>query len=216
MKGLHIDSIRKNYGNRQVLSDIYLNCQQGDIIGLMGRNGTGKSTLLKIIFGTENAETKFVRVDDKVIRKLSDCANRIAYLPQHHFLPNKILVQTAIQLFCDKKSAEQVSKNEYIEPLLRKHYSTLSGGKQRLLEVILVIHSRAPYVLLDEPFNGIAPIVKEEIKRQIQSTQKGFIIADHDYRNVMSISSQLILLYDGACKKISHHKELLQWGYLPE
>ena len=65
--GLEIDSILKSFGERTILADVYLECCRGDIIALFGRNGTGKSTLLNIIFGTLKADRKFIRIDGKVI-----------------------------------------------------------------------------------------------------------------------------------------------------
>ena len=66
--GLEIDSILKSFGERTILADVYLKCCRGDIIALFGRNGTGKSTLLNIIFGTLKADRKFIRIDGKVIK----------------------------------------------------------------------------------------------------------------------------------------------------
>ena len=81
--GLEIDSILKSFGERTILADVYLKCCRGDIIALFGRNGTGKSTLLNIIFGTLKADRKFIRIDGKVIKGLSapDC------LPICHSIP---------------------------------------------------------------------------------------------------------------------------------
>ena len=87
---LHVDSIEKSLDSKKILKDIYLSCETGEILGILGRNGSGKSILLKIIFGTMTAENKFVRVGTKVIKKISDNKNLIHYLPQNHFLPNHI------------------------------------------------------------------------------------------------------------------------------
>ena len=71
--------------------------------------------------------------------------------------------------------------------------------------------------LLDEPFNGITPVYKEEIKELIQeqSKNKGFIITDHDYRNILDIATKVIMIYDGGTKQIKDKSELVQWGYVP-
>ncbi len=63
---LEIDSVIKSFDVKQILTDIYLKCQTGDIIGILGRNGTGKSTLLKILFGTLKAENSFIKINGKV------------------------------------------------------------------------------------------------------------------------------------------------------
>ncbi len=218
MSHLHVDSVIKSFGTRQVLTDVYLSCKQGEIIGLLGRNGSGKSTLLKIIFGSLDAERKFVKVGDKIINGLYDNRDLISYLPQDHFLPDHLGVSLMISLLCDYENATLLKENEHISVMLDKKSSQLSGGERRLLEIMLIIHSKAKYVLIDEPFNGIAPIYKDIIKYQIkeQSKNKGFIITDHDYRNILDISTRIILMHDGGTKHISDIGELKRWGYIPD
>ncbi len=217
MSGLFVDSVIKNYGTKQVVTDVFISCKQGEIIGLLGRNGSGKSTLLKIIFGSLVADRKFVKVDNKLINGLFDNRNLVNYLPQDSFLPDHIKIKRLIGLFCDKTEAELLFKNEYISPLLERKCKQLSGGEKRLLEVLLIVNSRAKYILIDEPFNGIAPVYKDYIKNVIvkQSKYKGFIITDHDYRNILDVSTRIVLIYDGGTKEIKHKDELKYWGYIP-
>lgn len=214
---MYVDSIQKSFGTRQVLTDVYLTCQQGEIVGLLGRNGSGKSTLLKIIFGTLPADQKFVRIGNRIINGVSDNRNLVGYLPQDHFLPNHIRVSTMVSLLCDTKNRSLLYSNNLIKPMLGKKSGQLSGGEKRLLEIHLIIHSSARYILIDEPFNGIEPIYKEGIKSLIreQSREKGFIITDHDYRNILDIATKIILVHDGGLKEIHDYDELRLRGYLP-
>jgi ABC-type lipopolysaccharide export system ATPase subunit len=87
-----------------------------------------------------------------------------------------------------------------------------------LVEIFLTIFSTSEYVLLDEPFNGVSPIHIDDIKNAIksQSRNKGFILTDHDYRNIMDISSRIILLHDGGTREIQDKEDLEKWGYIPE
>jgi ABC-type multidrug transport system ATPase subunit len=217
MARMQIDSIIKSFGTRQVLTDVFLSCAQGEIIGLLGRNGAGKSTLLKIIFGSLWADQKFVKIGNKINNGLFDNRNLVKYLPQDHFLPNHIKVTTIISLFCDRENASIIKANVLIKPMLNKKSRQLSGGEKRLLEILLIIHSNAKYILIDEPFNGIAPIYKEDIKNLIkeQSKGKGFIITDHDYTNIMDISTRIVLMHDGGTKEIFEKDDLKFWGYIP-
>jgi len=102
--------------------------------------------------------------------------------------------------------------------MLCKKSDQLSGGEKRLLEILLITYSNAKYILIDEPFNGIAPIYKEEIKMRIkeQSINKGFIITDHDYWNILDLSTRIILMHDGGTKEIKNKKDLEYWGYIPD
>jgi ABC-type lipopolysaccharide export system ATPase subunit len=216
MSKLHVDSVLKSYGSNQILTNIYLSCEKGDIVGLFGRNGSGKSTLLKIIFGSITAENKFVKIGDKIINGLADNRHLLNYLPQNHFLPNHIKTDTIIDLFCDNENAIKIKKHNLIIPMLNKKSKQLSGGERRLLEIWLIVYSNTKYTLIDEPFNGVAPVYKEEIKRIIkeQSKFKGFIITDHDYRNILDIVTRKFVIHDGATKEFKDNNDLKYWGYL--
>lgn len=216
MNRLHVDSVMKSFGNKQVLTDIFVSCEPGEIVGLIGRNGSGKSTLLKIIFGSLSADRKFVRIGNKVVNGLFDNRLLVNYLPQNSFLPNHIKVNTAIGLFCNNQKASQLTGHELIKPLLGKKVKQLSAGERRILEILLVCYSNAHFVLIDEPFNGVAPVHKAEIQAVIQdqAKHKGFVITDHDYQNVLAISTSNILLYDGGTKPINGEEDLQSWGYI--
>ncbi|MDT0690635.1 ATP-binding cassette domain-containing protein [Salegentibacter sp. F188] len=216
MKNLHVDSIRKYYDGKLILSDIFLSCRKGEIVGLIGRNGSGKSTLLKIIFGIESAENRFVRVDYKVLKSFRNSKKFINYLPQENFLPSEIKVQTIIKLFLPEKRRIQLLRNVFIEPLLGKKFNVLSGGEKRILEILLLLNSEADFVLLDEPFNGVGPIIKDLIIQIIndEKAHKGFIITDHDYENVMKVTDRIFFLKNACLKEIKDKEELVQHGYL--
>ena len=218
MNKLHVDSIRQTYGNRQILTDVFISCEKGEIVGLLGRNGVGKSTLLEIIFGSVKADNKFIKIDNKYIKGILDNQNLIKYLPQKNFLPNHIKISTIIKLFCDKKNASIIINNHLIKPLLNKKNKELSGGEKRIVEIFLIVLSNAKYILMDEPFNAVAPIYREEIKDLIieQSKNKGFIITDHDYRNILNIATRTVLIKDGSTKEIKNKKELITYGYIRE
>ncbi|MDO9511120.1 MAG: ATP-binding cassette domain-containing protein [Bacteroidales bacterium] len=217
MSSLHVDSVLKNFWNKQVLTDVFIQCNKGEIIGLLGRNGSGKTTLLKIIFGSLRADNKFIKIASKRLLGLYDARKLINFLPQNGFLPNHLSVRNIISLFCDKENAEIIRSVPCIQALVGKMSKQLSGGEKRLLEIYLIIFSDAEFILIDEPFNGVAPVYKEDIKNLIreQSKNKGFIITDHDYHNIMDVSTRMILLHDGGTKEINHISDLEYWGYLP-
>ncbi len=216
MSTLHIDSISKSFKNRSILSDIFLQCNKGEIVGLLGRNGAGKSTLLKIIFGTLKADYKFIKIGNKIIRNSYDSNNLINYLPQHHFLPNNTTIKTLINFFLSKDNRNMLVNNELIAPLLHKKGRQLSGGEKRLIEILLIIHSSAPFILLDEPFNGLSPIAKEYVFQYLtkMKTSKGYIITDHDYKNIISLSDKIFFLKDSYLKKINTIQELSTLEYV--
>lgn len=216
MNCLHVDSIQKSFGHQVVLNNVFLQCYPGEIIGLLGRNGSGKSTLLKIIFGSLYTENRYVKINDFVTQSLSDNRTQLVYLPQHTFLPAHTRIKTLAGLMLNKEAESKFSDLSKPYFSTNKRVNELSGGERRIAELLLLILSSAKYILLDEPFNGLAPLQKEFIKSLIlaESNQKGFIITDHDYRNILDISQQLVFLKDGRLLPIKAD-ELQDYGYLP-
>ena len=104
-----------------------------------------------------------------------------------------------------------------VKPHLQKTTAELSGGELRYFEILLVLSSKAKFILLDEPFMGIEPIYQEKIKELIVSNRgvKGFIITDHTYSAVMSISNHKLIISKGKVDKVSTEDELMEKGYLP-
>lgn len=213
---LHADSIVKSFGGRAILTDICLSCRTGEIVGLFGRNGCGKSTLLKIIFGSLKADYRFVRVGARQIRSVAGCAGLIKYMPQDNFLPGNMRLRRIITLFCTREGAALLGEHDFVAPLLGARPHELSGGERRFFEVLLFIFSDARFVLLDEPFNGLSPLMAGEVKRLIrqESARKGFIVTDHSYRNILDVATRLALIHDGALRQIDDPSELRYWGYV--
>jgi ABC-type lipopolysaccharide export system ATPase subunit len=212
---LEIDSVQKYYDERSILTDVYLQCCTGEIIGLLGRNGSGKSTLMQIIFGTLDAQ-KFIRIDGKFYESPYKTKDLIAYLPQHDFIPKHLSVTSAAQLYLGKTNAEQFLDDALLKPLSNHKVGSLSGGEMRYLEVKLLLNTPCKFVLLDEPFSGVSPVVVEQIQKLIleKSPEKGIILSDHDYRNVLKITSRCCLIYQGSMKAISGQEDLVRWGYI--
>ncbi len=217
MSELHADSIQKSFGDNQILTDVFLSCKKGEIIGLLGRNGTGKSTLLKVLFGSLRADRKFIRVDGQILRTLSETQDQINYLPQNNFLPDHLRISKVVSLFCSPQHKQAILKHDLIGKLSHKKTKELSGGERRFLEILLMVYSQSKFTLLDEPFNGVAPVYKDEIKAILkqESKNKGLIITDHDYRNVLDIANKIILIHDGGTRVLENKEELVKWGYIP-
>ena len=213
---LEIDSVVKSFDMHVVLTDIYLKCRTGDIIGMLGRNGTGKSTLMKILFGTLRADTKFIRIDGKVYNQPYKTINEICYLPQDSFLPKHLSIEKTIELYLGKNQVQNFLEDPILQKLNTSKISYLSGGELRYLEIKLLLHTDCKFILLDEPFNGVSPILVGEIKKLILKTSefKGIILTDHDYRNVLNVANRFCMIYDGGIKRIDDKDELVRWGYI--
>ena len=215
---LEIDSVQKSFDNKNILSDVYLKCETNDIIGLLGRNGSGKSTLLKIIFGIESADFKFVRSDGNVKTKTKDLFDEISYLPQDNCIPKRLTVKKAIQLSVSKENISAFYADEMIASILDKKIAHLSGGELRYLEIKIILNNSSIFVLLDEPYNGLSPLLVSKVNELIvvNSKKKGIIISDHNYENVIKVSNKLVLLKEGKAHHLLCKEELVEKGYLKE
>ena len=213
---LEIDSVVKNFPDKTVLSDIYLYCRPRDIIGLFGRNGEGKSTLLKIVFGTLKAERSFIRINGEVQTLPAYLSGLIAYLPQHNFLLlNKTVEQLTALYIPGEKDRKQFLGDKFIFKYRKEKAKNLSGGELRYLEIKLILYCSAPYILLDEPFNGLYPLAAEAIRGHITlaSQTKGIILTDHNFREVHKVVNRIMLLDDCYLKEMPNAESLVIYGY---
>jgi ABC-type multidrug transport system ATPase subunit len=212
---LEFDGIQFSFGERQLLSGIYVKCEQGKVTGLLGRNGTGKSTLLKIVFGALAAEISSVRIDMASVMFPAFRSGKIAYLPQESFVPSDFTLRRILALY--KIDAKRIT-DHFPEFLDRLDFQSaeLSGGNLRLFEVLLIVNSKASFCLLDEPFTGLSPALVERLQVVItlEKSNKGILITDHLYRQVMQLSDSLYLLTNGRTYHIKDQDELVQRGYL--
>ena len=205
------------FGHRRILSDIYLRCETGDIIGLLGRNGSGKSTLLKILFGSLNCYHKFIRIDGVIYNKPYTSPGVISYLPQDSFLLPHLKVEQVVKLYLKQQGTEFLD-DEFLQKLSGNKIGSLSGGELRYLEIKLLLHLPSKFILMDEPFNGVSPLMIDHTKEMIRrySATKGIILTDHDYRNVLNVATKQYLLRDGAITPVNDRNDLVKWQYLPE
>ena len=171
---------------------------------------------LKIIFGIEAADFKFVRVDGIVKANTSALINQISYLPQDNFIPNSLSIKKAIALSIAKDKIAHFSADDMIQSMLTKKIKHLSGGELRYLEIKLILYNDSKFVLLDEPYNGLSPIMIDKINNLIieKASVKGIVITDHNYENVIKVSTKLALMKEGKMFHLKNKEELVERGYL--
>ncbi|KAA0128108.1 ATP-binding cassette domain-containing protein [Chryseobacterium sp. SN22] len=218
MSKLHIDSITKSFGPKKILQDIYLTCETGQIVALLGGTGSGKSMFLKIIFGTMKGDSQFIKFNDEVLTKQSDRRQKIAYLPQQPMFPKNIKIKNLVPLFCNPENTRKLLNDGLLQPFLDRSVRNLSGGERKLVEVLTIIHSEAEFILLEQPYSGLSPIVTEKVMKMIKekSKEKGFIIADFNVQQTIEISDKMYLLHNGFLRQIKDLNELQQHYYLPK
>jgi ABC-type multidrug transport system ATPase subunit len=214
---LEFDSIEFAFGQKSLLTSVYMVCETGKLTGLLGRNGCGKSTLMKIVFGAIPSAQKSVRINGQALGLNYLAKNHISYLPQGSLIPDYLTLRGALGLFRipEREVTElfpEVSEMMHLRP------SLLSGGYRRIVEIMMILNSQAPFCLLDEPFTGLTPVYIEKIKDLISAikSRKGIIISDHMYRHVTDLADRLYLLTNGQTYQVSDHKELVSRGYLSD
>ena len=216
MNTLEFDSLYLEFGLHRVLSSVHMACSTGQIVGLLGRNGSGKSCLMQVVFGTLNAESKSVRFNKIPLIENYLKKKVVAYLPQSDLLPPFISFERALALYgLDNRTIDEFPE---LRECLKRKSSEVSGGQRRLFEVLLVLHSKHPFCILDEPFSGLMPIHIEKLKAILEAGKhrKGIIITDHLHRHIRDIADALYVLNNGKTYKITDEEELIELGYLNE
>lgn len=213
---LDISSVRLLYDERLILSDVYLNIETGNIVGLLGRNGEGKSSLMRVIFGVIDTDRSII-IDESSVYEAYKHPKLMRYLPQHNFIPKYLTLK---RIFKDFRIDYDgfVQKFSDFKDRQNSKIGDLSGGMRRLTELYVIIKSQTKFVLLDEPFTHISPIQANTIKAIIEeeSSAKGFLITDHMYRNILKVCDQIYLILNGKTQLINNIDELKKFGYLKQ
>ncbi|MEX0312975.1 MAG: ATP-binding cassette domain-containing protein [Allomuricauda sp.] len=212
---LEIDNIELNFDKKRILSGIYVKAQKGEVTGILGRNGSGKTSLFNIIQGNLKPKYKSIRIDGKNQKRKLYLSNHVGYLPQHSLLPKGLKISKAFALFnVDWGVFTQVF--ETFKIYKNHNVSKLSTGEIRLIETFLVLHMKKDILLLDEPFSFIAPVYVERIKALIlaKKDESIILISDHFYRDILEVSDKIYLLKAGCSKLVENEQDLANNGYL--
>ncbi|MBN9671526.1 branched-chain amino acid ABC transporter ATP-binding protein/permease [Roseibium aggregatum] len=211
---LTIDKINTFYGKSHILNDASLNIRKGEIVALLGRNGAGKSTLLKSLAGLVPPKSGSIRFDDKELTGLSapEIARAgVGYVPQGRGIFSGMTVGENLALgrlarATDGRSGVVWSEEKILEvfPRLKERYHTpadfLSGGEQQMLAVARALSGNVQLLLLDEPFEGLAPAIVEELFRIFDKLRQELpiLIVEHNLDLVLALSDRVFALERGA------------------
>ncbi len=212
---LEIDSVELSFDQKKILYGVYLKAEIGKVTGVLGRNGCGKTCLLRVLFGDLKPKYKNIRLNGKNLKTKLFKTNLVAYLPQHQLLPNNLKVKKVFNLFqVDWKAF--ISSFDSFEIHANSKTNELSSGELRVIETYLILNSGKEIILLDEPFSFVAPLYVEKFKLLIQAKKKecAIVITDHFYREILDISDSIYLLKDGHSKLIQSKDDLENEGYI--
>lgn len=216
-------TINKSYKGRQVVKDVSIEVNQGEIVGLLGPNGAGKTTSFYMIVGLVKPDSGNVFLEDKDITKLPMYKRSqmgIGYLPQEVSVFRKLTVEDNIMAILEMTKLNKQERHEKLEKLLEEFSLThvrknmggsLSGGEKRRTEIARALATDPKFVLLDEPFAGVDPIAVEDIQSIVADLKKrniGILITDHNVQETLSITDRAYLLFEGSILKAGTAEDL--------
>lgn len=202
MNILECININKNYGNKQVLKDINLTISSGKIIGLLGKNGTGKTTLIKIINDLLIPTSGKVLVNGQEIGINSK--KSISYLPERTYLDKTMTVDKVLEYFTDfydnfdYQKAKKILKDLKLDTTQK--LSQMSKGMQEKVQLVLVMSRKADLYILDEPLGGVDPATRDYILDTILTNfheGASIIISTHLIADVERILDEVIFIDQG-------------------
>ena len=197
---LYTSGIEKSYRNRKVVDGVSVELAQGEIVGLLGPNGVGKTTSFYMMVGLVRPDAGKVFLDDKEITKLPMYKRAqlgIGYLPQEVSVFRKLSVEDNILAILEMTPLSKTERIEKLEKLIQEFSlskvrktlgNRLSGGEKRRTEIARALATDPKFVLLDEPFAGVDPIAVEDIQSIISDLKKrniGVLITDHNVQETL-------------------------------
>lgn len=210
---LEAKHLAKAYKGREVIRDVSLHVNQGEIVGLLGPNGAGKTTCFYMIVGLIELDKGTITLGDNNIAKLA-MHNRakkgIGYLPQEASVFRKLSVSDNINAILEtRKDLNKKARDQHLQALLEEFHIThiknslgmaLSGGERRRVEIARALATEPKFILLDEPFAGVDPISVNDIKETIRHLKNrgiGILITDHNVRETLDICERAYIVSEG-------------------
>lgn len=212
MVSIEAQNLYKSYKKRQVVKNVSLKVNKGEIVGLLGPNGAGKTTTFYMITGIVSPDGGNVYCNDQEITSypMYKRANLgIGYLAQEPSVFRNLTVEENIYAVLEMKEISKENQKKKVKELLEEFRLThvaksygysLSGGERRRVEIARTIANDPDFILLDEPFAGVDPIAVEDIQEIIKYLKEkglGILITDHSVRETLRITERAYIMADG-------------------
>jgi len=210
---LKASNLAKAYGGREIIQDVSLDIESGEVVGLLGPNGAGKTTCFYMIIGIVPADRGSITVNGQDItsRTMHQRARSgIGYLPQEASIFRKLSVSENILAILETRTGMNrkqrlARRDELLEEFHVQHLKdslgmALSGGERRRVEIARALATEPDFILLDEPFAGVDPISVSDIKEIINHLRDrgiGVLITDHNVRETLDICEKAYIVGEG-------------------
>ena len=217
--------IAKRYRSREVVSNLSIKIQSGQVVGLLGPNGAGKTTAFYMIVGLVRCDRGQIILNGTDITRLpvhSRARRGLGYLPQEASVFRKLTVADNIRAILQiRDDLDRGTRHTVLEELLEELHIghvrdslgvALSGGERRRVEIARALAAEPKFVLLDEPFAGVDPISVIDIQRIIRHLSErgiGVLITDHNVRETLGICGSAYILNNGSLMAEGTPAELL-------
>jgi branched-chain amino acid transport system ATP-binding protein len=228
---LEVNNLNTYYGESRVLQDMSLKVDQGEIVAILGRNGMGKSTTLKSIMGLVPPRS------GKVIYKGQDIAGfppykvaeaGIGYVPEERWIFPTLTVVENLAMGIKGGKIDKTNPNAWTMERIFEHFPALekrqknkgvnlSGGEQQMLAVGRSLMGNPDLILVDEPTEGLAPLLRKEVRDMLESISKtgvSILLVEHNYKVAMSLASRVYVMkkacvaFSGTVKELAAHDEI--------
>ena len=225
MAQLKASNLAKAYRGREVVQDVSLQIDSGQVVGLLGPNGAGKTTCFYMIIGIIAADTGRIVVNEEDITSMTmhERARRgIGYLPQEASIFRKLSVGDNILAILETRSdlnkkqrlarRDELLQEFHVEHLRDSLGQSLSGGERRRVEIARALATEPDFILLDEPFAGVDPISVIDIKEIINHLRHrgiGVLITDHNVRDTLDICEKAYIVGEGHIIAAGNTEEIL-------
>ena len=204
---LQYDSIRVNLGNKQILESVSLATQPGKLVGIIGANGCGKSTLIKTTFGTVSKQGGSITLNGQPISHFSprELASILGYVGQDSNCAFDFTVYDVVSMGLyarkDRKNGKQIVQNAMddlgVAPLADRNIQSLSGGERKMVFIARAIAQGAQTLILDEPTNHLDIRHQLFVMDYLKNSQKDTLLVIHDLRLAAHYCDYLYMLCDG-------------------
>ncbi|OPX20572.1 MAG: LPS export ABC transporter ATP-binding protein [Desulfobacca sp. 4484_104] len=212
MHQLQTQHLIKSFRGRKVVNEVSIEVRSGEIVGLLGPNGAGKTTTFYMIIGILKPDGGKIFLDQEELTALPiylRARKGVQYLPQEPSVFRKLTVAENIMAILETLDLEAEARQPRLQELLgelkithlaHNRADSLSGGERRRVEITRALVTSPRFILLDEPFAGIDPLVLNDIKNiigQLKQRGLGVLVSDHNVRETLGICDRAYILHEG-------------------
>ncbi|AHM62489.1 ABC transporter [Flammeovirgaceae bacterium 311] len=201
---ISIKNLNKSYGKIQVLRDLSVEFERGQVVSIIGPNGSGKTTTIKCLLGIVHPDSGQIYVDDELVLRQWEYRSKIGYMPQISHFPENMKVRQLFDMMKDIRKAPELDEELIglynIHKMYNKRLGALSGGMKQKVSAALAFLFQPDLLILDEPTAGLDPLSSEILKAKIlkeKRKDKLILISSHIMSEIEEVADDILCMMDG-------------------